>query len=129
MNQKRANELRRLLLDIRRQADARLRQLRQNIADRAGDRRDVGDACEFVQEEVLTHTTALQADVTHDLRTQASEALQALNAGTYGICIGCGGEIPLKRLQAKPFATDCVPCREQAEAHALRPSTLHPLYA
>lgn len=47
------------------------------------------------------------------------EALQRLSARTYGICDGCGQEIPLKRLKARPVTTFCIECKtkqEQAES-------------
>jgi len=129
VNQKRTTELRTLLVGIQRQADSRLARMRQSIAERTGDRRDVGDSCEFVQEEVQAHTAALQADMAHDIGVRVREALRALDRGTYGTCAGCGGEIPVKRLRAQPFATDCVPCREEAEAGTVRPSPPQMLYA
>jgi len=107
--------LKALLLGIQKRADERLSLLRQSIAARSGDRRDVGDDCEFVQEEVAAHTAAAQAEMAHDQGVQAREALQALERGRYGVCSACDGEIPLKRLRAVPFATECLPCREAAE--------------
>lgn len=35
-------------------------------------------------------------------------ALTAIEAGTYGICIECGTEIPYERLEALPTALTCV---------------------
>lgn len=43
------------------------------------------------------------------------KALQRIEAGGYGVCEGCGGEIPVERLRARPSATLCVPCQEAAE--------------
>jgi DnaK suppressor protein len=37
-------------------------------------------------------------------------ALDRIEAGTYGVCAGCGTPIPAERLAARPFATTCVPC-------------------
>lgn len=37
-------------------------------------------------------------------------ALARVEAGTYGRCVSCGGEIPAARLELRPFATSCVPC-------------------
>ncbi len=41
---------------------------------------------------------------------QVERALAKLDAGTYGVCDSCGGEIPAARLQARPESTHCVPC-------------------
>jgi len=43
------------------------------------------------------------------------EALERLSARTYGICEGCGEEIPLKRLKARPVTTFCIDCKTQQE--------------
>lgn len=42
-------------------------------------------------------------------------ALERMDAGTYGVCIDCGIDIPSARLQATPDAARCVPCQEKAE--------------
>jgi DnaK suppressor protein len=44
------------------------------------------------------------------------DAAQArLEAGTFGVCEGCHGPIPLKRLRAVPTTRACMHCRECAE--------------
>ena len=40
------------------------------------------------------------------------EALDRLNAGDYGICLGCEEPIAEKRLLALPWARYCVACQE-----------------
>ena len=44
------------------------------------------------------------------------EALERLDAGTYGICEICGGEISEKRLIARPVTTMCITCKSRLEA-------------
>lgn len=44
---------------------------------------------------------------------QVEAALDRLNAGDYGTCQGCEEPIPVKRLQAIPWAKFCVPCQEK----------------
>ncbi len=39
---------------------------------------------------------------------QIEDALQAINNGTYGVCIVCGDDIPFERLEALPFAQTCI---------------------
>lgn len=39
------------------------------------------------------------------------EALDRIENGTYGICIGCHQEIPKERLEAVPHTQKCVPCK------------------
>ena len=46
---------------------------------------------------------------------QIGESLDAMEAGRYGLCSACGEAIPLARLEALPFAQNCVPCQEVQE--------------
>lgn len=43
------------------------------------------------------------------------EAIARIQAGSFGVCETCDGEISLKRLQARPTATLCVDCKEAQE--------------
>jgi DnaK suppressor protein len=42
-------------------------------------------------------------------------ALHSLEAGTFGICAGCGEDINPKRLAVIPWASRCVVCQESAD--------------
>lgn len=44
------------------------------------------------------------------------EALDRIEAGTYGMCEHCGGEISEKRLIARPVTTMCIACKSDLEA-------------
>ncbi|MGB9629384.1 MAG: TraR/DksA family transcriptional regulator [Thermodesulfobacteriota bacterium] len=46
---------------------------------------------------------------------EVDEALDRIENGTYGICEECGGPIGLKRLEVKPVAKYCVPCKTKLE--------------
>lgn len=41
---------------------------------------------------------------------QVVTAFQRMEAGTYGLCVECGGEIPFERLQVFPETPTCTPC-------------------
>ncbi|HXG50593.1 MAG TPA: RNA polymerase-binding protein DksA [candidate division Zixibacteria bacterium] len=43
------------------------------------------------------------------------EALRRLEAGEYGICEGCGEEIGIERLKARPVTTLCIDCKSDQE--------------
>ena len=45
-----------------------------------------------------------------DTLQEINEALAKLEAGTYGRCESCGGEISEARLEAKPAARFCIAC-------------------
>lgn len=44
------------------------------------------------------------------------EALERIDAGTYGICKSCEDLIPKLRLEHVPTATRCVECKQQVKA-------------
>ena len=46
---------------------------------------------------------------------QIERALEKIESGTYGICDVSGDEIPLKRLEAVPYATMTVRAQEKFE--------------
>lgn len=56
-----------------------------------------------------------QNDMRHNLKADAEEGLALVNAalarieeGEYGICTECGEEINTNRLDAVPYATECI---------------------
>lgn len=46
---------------------------------------------------------------------KVKEALERIESGTYGFCDGCGEEISIKRLEARPVTTKCIDCKEDEE--------------
>jgi DnaK suppressor protein len=42
-----------------------------------------------------------------------AQALRRMSEGNYGSCEGCGGEIPVARLEVLPWARYCVPCQQR----------------
>ncbi len=49
------------------------------------------------------------------LLKKIDEALDRMQTDTYGICERCGGEIPYKRLKARPVTTLCIECKTLQE--------------
>jgi DnaK suppressor protein len=47
---------------------------------------------------------------------QIEKALSKIADGTYGQCESCADPIGLKRLQARPFTTLCISCKEEQES-------------
>jgi len=66
----------------------------------------------------LTHDDEIAAAVVdrraRELR-EVTRALEDLDAGRYGTCRDCGGDIPAARLKVMPFATRCVACQARLE--------------
>jgi DnaK suppressor protein len=46
---------------------------------------------------------------------KVEEALLRIQEGTYGLCLDCGSQIGVKRLEARPTAELCIDCKENAE--------------
>jgi len=67
---------------------------------------------------------AQEADVSPQLAEVESEeleyleeALEKMRDGRFGICEGCGNQIPIARLSAVLYAKYCINCQRQAERH------------
>lgn len=49
------------------------------------------------------------------LLSKIEGAMGRINEGEYGICDGCGEEIGIKRLEARPVTTYCIDCKTLQE--------------
>jgi DnaK suppressor protein len=49
------------------------------------------------------------------LMDKVDEALIRIEDGSFGICAGCGEDIAIKRLQARPVAKYCIDCKTRQE--------------
>jgi DnaK suppressor protein len=74
----------------------------QHIADHASDLVDVE----------LDQSLGENAD---NVVAEIDEALQRLDAGSYGTCAVCGAAIPEERLDAVPYATLCLDDKRRQE--------------
>ena len=72
-----------------------------------------------------TDRASLEADRNFMLRIRDREsklikkikkALERIEEGTFGICEGCGEDISIKRLKARPVTTQCIECKTKEEA-------------
>lgn len=71
-----------------------------------------GDSAEQAQERENDEVVdAIGNETAHAIR-DIKAALDRIEAGTYGECAGCGGEIGQARLKAVPEATRCVSCAD-----------------
>lgn len=52
-------------------------------------------------------------DNAHILLEHVESAFQKIANGTYGCCDKCGQQIPLERLEAIPWARECIHCQTQ----------------
>ena len=54
---------------------------------------------------------------------QIEWALHRLQEGTFGLCGKCGRAIPVRRLDALPWARFCISCQERADGSAFERRT------
>lgn len=54
-------------------------------------------------------------DRARKLLKRIDDALEQIKNKDYGFCEECGAEIGLKRLEARPIATQCIECKTVAE--------------
>ena len=91
--------------------------VRRELSDRQGEGLDETELAEaHVQDRIEVALMQLKGDTLQRVR----EALDRLDAGEYGYCADCDGEISEKRLQALPFAVRCAACEESHERRAAR---------
>jgi RNA polymerase-binding protein DksA len=69
-----------------------------------------------------TATATLDREIDYTLEENSTQvlgeidaALLRIEAGTYGTCTNCGGEILVARLDAYPWASLCIDCRRKTE--------------
>lgn len=77
-----------------------------------GEVEDLGEQGEERTREALRHAQR-ERDIAE--LQDIAEACARMDRGVYGLCVDCGVQIPLARLQAQPAAARCVPCQEVFE--------------
>lgn len=94
------------------------------FAEQAGDDHDPRSSGSSVY---VTHPADISGDSTERERLAGlltgeaetivaiNEALERIDAGTYGVCEGYGGEILAARLEIVPEARYCVQCKDRVE--------------
>ena len=60
------------------------------------------------------------------LLEQVEAAIERLQAGTYGVCLECGGKIGIERLKAIPYAAHCIDCAQREHDQFKKPLTGEP---
>ncbi len=87
-------------------------------------RRELRRALERLLEVEERRVAQLAADgeppsAAHDhleLAATVRSALERMDAGRYGRCGSCDQPMPFERLEAVPYARDCVPCQQRPRA-------------
>lgn len=82
---------------------------------------------EGAQADHVEYTLNQVSDAQGRELVRIDEALARIDAGTYGECLECGGEIPNERLEALPYATmdaECAGRLEEERVGVMRAPTL-----
>jgi DnaK suppressor protein len=83
-----------------------LKELREQSA---GD--EVDAALDSAQDEINSQLAEVESrELAH-----IENALERMRTGHYGVCEGCNVKIPVARLNALPYATNCIECQRIAE--------------
>ena len=74
-----------------------------------------GDVIDAALDSVQDEISSQLAEVESRELARIETALERIRTGQYGICDGCGCNIPMARLSALPYATACIKCQREAE--------------
>jgi DnaK suppressor protein len=73
---------------------------------------DIGDMSSAAySRDVLFNVSETQRQRIHDIDV----ALEQMDKGEYGICMGCGEEISPRRMEVRPFSRYCIECKTDIE--------------
>ena len=107
--------------DLERQREAILDEVGEVLTNRP-DLEALPDVSDQASAEVDQNFSMRIRERERKLLKKIDEALDRMNAAIYGICERCGGDIPYKRLKARPVTTLCIECKtlEEQEERARR---------
>jgi RNA polymerase-binding transcription factor DksA len=104
-----------------------LRTIKKQLEDRL---KELGAKVEDIEEDLRTprssswedRATEIEGDEVLDALEESAiaeigeirAALRRIDEGSYEICARCGEKINEKRLEALPYATECIKCAEAA---------------
>ncbi|MHC4248290.1 MAG: TraR/DksA family transcriptional regulator [Planctomycetota bacterium] len=74
-----------------------------------------GDSSDLAANALDSDTAMQLAESGSSELAQIDAALGKIDEGTYGQCEACNADIPWGRLEAVPYATLCVACKERQE--------------
>jgi RNA polymerase-binding protein DksA len=86
--------------------------LAEEVGDEAGMDNHLGDLATVTLDREIDYT--LEENSEHVLKA-IDAALERIEEGTYGTCVTCGRPIGEERLEARPWADQCIDCRRRGE--------------
>ena len=113
LDKKTIERLRKILLKEREEIIGDVKQISESSQEVGQDGiQDIGDEAANVYNKQILLT--LNENERMRLR-EVDEALDRIKSKTYGVCEECGEPIGLRRLEVKPVAKYCVPCKTKQE--------------
>ena len=74
-----------------------------------------GDVCDIASDAIDRTMLDSLGQQDKDKLDLIENALTRIVQGTYGVCIDCGKDIPMARLEALPWTGMCVDCKSKSE--------------
>ena len=113
MNDQRHEEFRKIL---RSQMDGLLQEAEKTVNGMTADKESFPDPTDRALLESNRNFQLRIRDRERKLLNKIREALDRIEAGSFGICEECGEEIGLERLRVRPVTTLCIRCKTRMEA-------------
>jgi len=109
-----------LLLEERQRVVAALQNLHDDHAGTLSDEAGEESAFDNHLADTATETYDRELDYTleensENVLADIDAALKRIDDGTYGVCTNRGEQIPVERLEARPWATLCIDCQRERE--------------
>lgn len=112
MNDAQKNHFREILLEWKRQLMEEVDMTISHLKEEATNFADPSDRASQEEEFSLELRTR---DRERKLIRKIEKAIERLEEDDYGYCDDCGVEIGIRRLEARPTATQCIDCKTLAE--------------
>jgi DnaK suppressor protein len=74
-----------------------------------------GDTVDSALDSIQDEISSQLAEVESRELNRIEYALERMREGQFGICEGCGTNIPMGRLNVLPYAMYCITCQREAE--------------
>jgi DnaK suppressor protein len=112
MNDAQLAHFRKILLDWKEQLISEAESTKSYIQDESTAMPDINDRATQEEEFALALRTR---DRERKLIRKIDKSIAEIDSGDYGFCETCGVEIGLRRLEARPTATQCIDCKTLSE--------------
>lgn len=111
LSQSEIKEIKKKLEELKREAEARLKDKKNMDMPEA----EVGDPIDVAGQSMDKEILFELSGNSHNTIGQIDAALRKIEKGIYGRCEICRQPIPKKRIKALPFARYCVHCQRSSE--------------